>query len=117
MAKVNLNIPPVVHQLCDLWKGSSIAYMTGNHKQYSQMRQQFASLAVQHPRITERITYPEIKVPLFSKLGFNMLKVAVKDIFRPKTKDEKALIKLLKEKEIREKAASLISKEKPYITF
>jgi len=64
--------------------------------------------------IAKQVKFPEVKVPVFSKLGFNMIKTAFLDIFRIKTHDEKQMVKLFKKYKTDEKIAQLLP-DKPRV--
>lgn len=97
-----MNVTPVVshevNQLCELWKGCIINCINGNHKNFSTFHKLYASYAVQHKNHLQSIKFPKIvfhNAPI--RLYFNFLKIRFLELFRIKTKDEKALKLILKE--------------------
>ena len=75
---------------------SSMVYdaILGNYKAYKEARKEYASLAIQDFDTVRQMKAPKATAPLFSKYGFNMLFVYVRDLFRIKTPDEKLFKKM-----------------------
>ena len=82
--------------------------LLGNYKSFKKAKQEYASLAVQDFQTTSQIKTPPVKVPLFSKMGLNMLYVAVRNFFSKKTPDEKLLKKMGQEAHAKQKLNELI---------
>jgi hypothetical protein len=68
--------------------------ISGNYKAYKKARNEYASLAIQDFDTVRSMNAPKVTAPLFSKYGFNMLCVYVRDLFRFKTPEEKVLKKM-----------------------
>ena len=98
-----MNVPPInlnAHQKTiyklknDMMKG----IVLGDYKQYKNARKAYASEAVKH--FSELKGMPNqgiMNVPLFSKVGLNMLYIMLRDKFRIKSYDERQLAKMSKE--------------------
>lgn len=75
---------------------SSMVYdaISGNYKAYKDARKEYASLAIKDFDAVRQMKAPKVTAPLFSKPGFNMLVVYLRDLFRIKTPEEKLLKKM-----------------------
>ena len=74
---------------------SSMVYdaISGNYKAYKEARKEYASLAIKDFDAVRQVKAPKVTAPIFSKPGFNMLCVYLRDLFRIKTSEEKLLKK------------------------
>ena len=76
----------------------------GNYKEYKSTRKEYAKLAVQDFDAIKKLPHkPKISVPLFSKIGMNMIYIGLRDMFRIKTPEEKLLKRMGKEELIKRK--------------
>ncbi len=59
---------------------NTMAYdaMLGNYKNFKNAKQEYATLATQDFETVSQLKSPQVKVPLFSKMGLNMLYVAIR---------------------------------------
>lgn len=74
-------------------------YMLGDYKAYKQSAKDFAKIAVENPlefRALQQTPAPKVTVPLFSSMGFKMLKIWFLEKFRIKSPEEKLLKKMVK---------------------
>lgn len=97
-----MKLTPIQYNLQNIKVDTIMASILGNHKGYAWHHKHLASLATEH--FDEFISLPKekISVPLFSRPGFNMLYVAIRDLFRKKTPEEKLFKKMLKEEKVRD---------------
>ena len=90
------NLTAVQRRLWNLREEMKFYNITGNHKGYVNAQRAFMDEYVSHPK--DGLTLPptnSISVPLFSKTGWNMLKVFIGEIFRKRTpKDIKLATKM-----------------------
>ena len=98
-----MRIYPIQSGLKKAFDDTILLSMYGRYKDYVACHKELASKAVKN--FDEYLDYARIniRVPLFSKEGLNILSVAIKDKFRRKTPDEKLLKKMLFEQKIRQK--------------
>ena len=98
-----MKLGPVQYGLQKAWQDTVLLLMYGRYKDYVACRKNLASKAVRN--FEEYISVPKVmvKVPLFSKEGFNIFTATVKDLFRRKTPDEKLFKKMLFEEKVKQK--------------
>ena len=101
-----MKLTPIQYKLQNIKNNVIIDSMIGNYKGYVWNHKFLASAATEN--FDQFITLPKekISVPLFSRMGFNMLFVTIKDIFRKKTPEEKLFKKML----LKHKAKDLVTK-------
>ena len=77
--------------------------LSGNYKNYKEAHKEYASLAVKDFNTVKLIKSQPVAVSLFSKTGFNILYVAIRNFFRIKSSDEKLLKQKVAEDNCRNK--------------
>lgn len=101
MPKVSLN--PMIRESVIKMKNDVVySALTGKYKNYKNARKTYAKFAVDNFELCKNIPSPNASVPIFSKIGFNMLKIWFLDLFRPKTKDEKKLKQMAFEEKVKQ---------------
>ena len=99
MAKVTFDRAKLVTDRLRQLK-SDVTYNTlfGNYKEYKKSVDEFSKLAVDKFEYVSKTKSPTIKnAPLFSKIGFNIMKIWFLNLFRKKSPEEKLLSKMFKE--------------------
>lgn len=96
-------LAPTINRLVDMQRSLLISQMLGDYKLYKIMRQQYTDYGVKHFGLLKHINFPKIQIPVFSREGLNVLKIAVRDMFRKKTPNEKELARLFKQEKLRRK--------------
>ena len=81
----------------------AIDAVMGNYKTFKDARKEYASLAIKDIETVAKMPAPNLTAPLFSKWGFNMMYVRIREMFRRKTPDEKLLKKMAEEYKIKQK--------------
>ena len=91
----------IKQQLSYLRKEVVYSALGGNYKNFKVATKEHAKLAVNNYDIAKQVKSPKITVPIFSKYGFNLLKVMVLNFFRKKSPEENLLRKIAKEEKIK----------------
>ena len=77
--------------------------LLGDYKGYKKSINDYSKLAAKNKYLLYDLPKTEINVPLFSKAGLNMLKIAFLNLFRKKSPEEKELISYAKRVHIENK--------------
>jgi len=96
-------LAPKINTIINLRKGLMFTQMVGDYKNFKTLHQEYATFGVKNFELLKSVQFPEVRVPVFSREGLNMLKIMVKDIFRRKTSDEKLLTKLFREEALKKR--------------
>ncbi|MBR6126056.1 hypothetical protein IKQ21_00055 [bacterium] len=86
------NLTKVQKNLWNLREEMKLSNILGDHKRFVNAHNAFMSEYVAHPK--DALTLPpttRFETSLFSRTGWNMLKVMIKEIFRKRTAEEKEL--------------------------
>lgn len=93
----------IVNKLFGMRKDMVVSSLAGDFKAYNRAHKDYASLAVDHFELAQKMPFPEIKVPVFSKEGFNLIKTAFLNLFTPKTIAQKKLKSLCAQAKMEQK--------------
>ncbi len=88
----------VQRRLWNLREEMKLSNITGDHNSYVKAQRAFMNEYVSHPK--DGLTLPptnSISVPLFSKIGWNMFKVFIGEIFRKRTPEDIKLATKMKD--------------------
>lgn len=102
MPRVSLN-PTITQNVIKMKNDIAYSALMGKYKDYKNARIAYAKFAVDNFEQCKNSPSPSVKAPIFSKFGFNMLKVWLLDKFRIKTKDEKLFNKMALEEKAKQK--------------
>lgn len=103
-------VNPKVNQLTQLRNNVFYSVIEGNYKKYKTAAKECAKYTFENYELAKETKAPQIKAPLFSKIGLNMMKIWFLNLFRKKTLEEKALRKMHKEESLRADADKFIGK-------
>lgn len=89
---------------------NSVVYsaIEGNFKKYKTAAKECAEYTLDNYELAKKTKAPQIKVPLFSRIGLNMMKIWFLNLFRNKSPAEKKLKKMLRSDAMRDYAAKFI---------
>jgi len=87
-------------RIFELRKQMTISTFLGDYKAYKKAKISYASETISNYDIAKQVKFPKVSVPLFSKMGFNAIKVAFFELFRRKTPDERKMAKLFEKEKI-----------------
>ena len=90
-------ITPVRQQLTSLVNEKIYSSILGDYQGFKKASVEYAKLAVDNFDEVVKMDKPSAKISLFSKPGFNILKVWFLNLFRKKTPEEKAFKKMFEE--------------------
>ncbi len=90
-------VNPKISQLTQLRNNVFYSAVEGNYKKYKTAAKECAKYTLENYELAKETKAPQIKAPLFSKVGLNMMKIWFLNLFRKKTPEEKALKKIAKE--------------------
>lgn len=91
------NLTRYQNTLWNLREEMKLSNIMGDHKRYVNAHKAFMNEYVAHPK--DAITLPptaRYETPLFSRTGWNMFKVMIKEFFRKRTEEEKELAAKMK---------------------
>ena len=96
MSKVSLSKSDlIINKLSQLKSNISYNVVLGNYEGYKNSLYEYSRFAVDNFEYVSKAKAPKIqKVPLFSKIGFNILKIGFLNLFRKKSPEEKLLKKM-----------------------
>ena len=96
MAKVVFDTSkPIINKLNQLKSDITYNVLLGNYKDYKKSLKEYSKLAVDNFEYVTKTKSPTIKnAPLFSKIGFNIMKIWFLNLFRKKSPEEKLLKKM-----------------------
>lgn len=86
-----MKVDPIVQTITKVRNELVLSALEGNYAQYKKARIENAKLTLENFEVAKKIQSPSVQVPLFSVLGFRLLKFAFLDFFRTKTPEEKQL--------------------------
>lgn len=110
MPKVSLNtLSPLEKKIYQLKSNVVYAAAEGNYKKFKSATKEHAKFAVDHFDLNKKVPGPEVKVPLFSKVGFRMAKVWFLNLFRKKSPEEKKFQQLAKNFKLEQDAKRYIN--------
>ena len=78
----------------NLRKNMTVSILCGDYKSYKTTQKKYAEFVSKNYETAKNIKSQNVKVPMFSKMGLNILKIWFLEKFRIKTPAEKALNKL-----------------------
>ena len=88
----------IAQKLSQLKMDTVYAAVMGDYKAFKTAQKQYAKIAVDNFELASSLKSPQVKsVPLFSKVGLNMLKCFLLNKLRIKTPEEKRLKQLGRE--------------------
>ncbi len=80
----------------------------GNYKGFKKANIEYAKMAVDNFELAKQAQSPNIKAPLFSKVGMRMAKVWFLNLFRIKSPEEKQLKTLAKQERLKQEARQFV---------
>ena len=109
MAKISLNVGNKIETMDKLQELRTNLYASvfmGDFKTYKSSVKAYSKLAADNFELTKELSEVRAEIPLFSKVGLNMLKIMVLNMFRKKSPEEK----LLQTRYMQDKARDLFVK-------
>lgn len=99
-----MKLSPVQQKIWNLRELIKLHAVMGDYKEFVAARKEYAKAYMSSPK--EALSLPktsQISVKLFSEEGWNMLKIMLRDLFRIKSPEEKALKKYAEELKAKQK--------------
>lgn len=97
-------IPAIRQRLVQLKSDRMLSCLMGDYKGFKAAQKEFAKLAVKNFDDVLAVSTPQkVTTPLFSKEGFNLMKIWFLDKFRIKTPEEKELKRMAAVEKMRKK--------------
>ena len=103
MVSVN-SINPAAEKLTQLRNRIVYSVVEGSFKKYKTAAKECAKYTLENYELAKKTKSPELKVPVFSNVGLNMMNIWFLNLFRKKSPEEKALRKMQKEEKARDYA-------------
>ena len=94
---------PIEQKISQLRTNMTYSAAMGDYNGFKEASKAYAKEAIKNFGVLKKIKSPQITAPLFSKIGFNIMKVMVLNFFRKKTPAEKQLAKLAELQKIKKK--------------
>ena len=96
-----MKLSPIQNNIVDLKIKMIAALSEGSYKNFKKARTDYASYAVKHFEEAKQTPYLKYTAPLFSFASIKMAYIAIRDMFRTKTHDEKEFARMTREDKIK----------------
>ena len=100
MVSVN-SVNPAAEKLTRLRNRVVYSVVEGSFKKYKTAAKECAKYTLENYELAKKTKSPQLKAPIFSEVGLNMMKIWFLNLFRKKSPEEKALRKMQKEEKAR----------------